>query len=174
MPSRVFANQLQPGESILWSGSPRPGLRFTLLDIPLVIFGLFFTGISLLFVTSMFPFGLLLPHFWVGLYFVVGRFFVERKIRQSTSYAVTESRALIQRTWPTRKGSTVNLDAVPEISLAEHADGTGTISFGSNSSPFSRVSWPGQRSGPTFDCIDDAPRVMRLLQRRRDGGTPDR
>jgi hypothetical protein len=55
-------------------------LRFTLIDIPLFVFGLFFTAISLVFVVGLFPFGLLLPHFWVGLYFTVGHFFVDRKI----------------------------------------------------------------------------------------------
>lgn len=160
----AFSGELSEDESILWQGAPREGFRFTLMDIPLVLFGLFFTGISLVFVSSLFPFGLLLPHFWVGLYFVGGRFFVERKIRQNTSYAVTERRALIRRTWPMKKSSSVNLETVPEISVAEHADGTGTITFGTTT-PFNRMSWPGQRGAPAFEFIDDAERVMRFIRR---------
>ena len=170
MPVDTFANQLLPGESIVWRGAPRPGLRFTLLDVPLVLFGLFFTAISLVFVVTLFPFGLLIPHLWVGLYFTLGRFFVERKMRQNTTYAVTQTRALIVKTWPTKRSSTVNLDTVPEISLAEHRDGTGTISFGSSSSALMQFQWGGHRRAPTFDCIDDAPRVMRRLHHPPDRG----
>jgi hypothetical protein len=173
VPVGDFANQLLPGESIVWRGAPRAGLRFRLLDIPLVLFGLFFTAISLVFVVGFFPFGLLIPHLWVGLYFTFGRFFVERKVRENTTYAITQTRALIVRKWPTRRSSTVNLATVAEISLAEHGDGTGTITFGGSHWALVQLQWGGHRNLPAFEFIDDAPRVMRLLHQPRERGVND-
>ena len=138
----------------------------------MTLFGLVFTAISLVFVVGAFPFGILIPHFWVGLYLAFGRFIVERKIRESTTYAITDSRALMVRTWPTARFTTVNLGTLQEIALVEHRDGTGTVSFGGPyASPWLRAQSWGHRVPPAFEYIEDAQHVLELAhqpQRRRD------
>jgi hypothetical protein len=175
MPVAALADRLLPDETIAWRGNPRPGFRFHWWDVPMTLFGLVFTAISLVFVVGAFPWGLLIPHFWVGLYFTFGRFIIERKIRESTSYAITDSRALIVRTWPTTKLTTVNLTTLQEIALVEHGDGTGTVSFGGPyTSPFMRAQSWGHRVPPAFEYIDDAHHVLELAHqphRRRDTST---
>jgi hypothetical protein len=155
--------RLLPDEKIVWEGTPRPGFHFRLIDIPLMLFGFVFTAISSVFVVKAFPFGLLLPHFWVGLYMLGGRFFVDRKVRADTRYAITNSRALIVRRWPTQRVRTVNLNTVSEIDHAVHADGTGTICFGGSYSPFATSSFGRRQTPPAFEFIEDADLVMRLV-----------
>ena len=143
-------------------GVPSRSLRFTLVDIPMTMFGLVFTGINAMFLVNTFPIGLLIPHFWLGLYFLFGRFFVDAKIRQSTAYAITDTRVLVVRTWPTNRLHTLTLRSLPEVSLSRHRDGTSTIRIGSVSRTAAEVSW-GRRSGVAFEFITDADHVMRLL-----------
>ena len=160
-----WSKSLLPGEEVVWQGRPRPGYRFRAVDVPMVVFGLFFTGISLLFVVTLWPYGLLIPHLWIGLYFTAGRFYVDRRIREHTSYAMTGSRALIVRTWPTRRSTSVNLRAVGDITLQEHRDGTGTISFGAPLGyPLAQMQW-GRHAAPAFEFIPDPGRVMALAHR---------
>jgi len=157
-----LAADLLPHESVVWRGAPEAGVRVRLVDVPLIVFGAFFTLVSLAFVIPLFPLGLLLPHFWIGLYFLVGRFFVDSKIRAATTYAVTDSRALIVRTWPLRRSSSVNLDTVAEIAMTHHRDGTSTITFGPHHGPFTDVTWGFHRPA-SFEAIRDGRHVMELV-----------
>jgi hypothetical protein len=52
-----------------------------------MIVGVIFVAVGFVFVVVLFPFGLLIPHLWVGMYFAFGRFFIEEKMRSSTTYA---------------------------------------------------------------------------------------
>jgi hypothetical protein len=166
MPAEV-ARELLPGEQLLWEGRPAQGVRFRPADVPLALFGLMFTGISLVFVVNLFPFGILVPHLWIGLYFLFGHFFVESKIRATTGYAITETRAIVVRRWPTYRLRTVPIRTAPEISLSRFRDGTATISFGPASAVVSRLQW-GHHAPPAIEFIDDADRVMQLLHRSDD------
>ncbi len=154
-------SNLLPGESVVWEGKPVEGVRFQAIDIPRTVFGLFFTGISLIFVVSSFPLGLLLPHFWIGLYLVGGHYFFDAKARSHTSYALTQSRAIIVRRWPRYRLRTVNLLTVSEIGLTRSKDGTGTVTFGGQSFSGARMQF-GNHGPPAFECISEVDEVMRL------------
>jgi hypothetical protein len=159
--SSALTDQLMPNEEIRWTGAPRPGLRLGLGDVPIMLFGGFFTAIALVIAVNTFPLGVLLPHLWVGLYLVGGRFFVECRMRERTTYAITDLRVIIVRSWPRRKVTAINLDAVAEIGMTEHRDGSGTISFGGSTSPFGALQ-PGARAVPSLQFISEPQRILAL------------
>ncbi len=68
-----------------------------------------------------------IPFVLVGLYMIVGRFFVQQYMRGRTRYAITDKRVL-----QIRGGKLTCLDrnALPEIQLTVNRDGSGTIAFG--------------------------------------------
>ena len=91
-------------ELLLWSGRPPRGLLLRTMDFFLIPFSLFWCGFALFWESTVFamhaPFFFKLwglPFVAVGLYFVVGRFFVDAWIRGRTLYAVTNERVIIAR-----------------------------------------------------------------------------
>lgn len=169
-----WQDRLGPGEELVWSGAPTPGLRFRLIDIPLSIFGFVFASIGGVAAFSALPWTLLIPHFWIGLYIAFGRYVVERIVRDSTSYAITDQRALIVVTWPMRKTSSIDARSVAGLELTEHRDGTGTIRFMETrersrwSTSRRRTNWANLTSaaGPAFEYIEHPHQVMELLRPR--------
>lgn len=157
-----WTDRLGPGEQVLWEGKPAPGMRFSWTDIPSTVVGLAFIAISLVFVVVLFPFGLLIPHLWVGLYVAFGRYPAEAKMRANTSYAVTDQRALILSTWPRRRFESINPGAVGAITLSERNDGTGTIVFGPGSAQWEPWSKSRRRS-PSFQFVDHPAQVLQVI-----------
>jgi hypothetical protein len=92
-----IGREISGGERVLWSGQPRQGIVFRGADLFLIPFSLFWCGFAIFWewsavqapkAPSFFSlFGI--PFVAVGLYLVVGRFFVEEKQRSRTFYAVT-------------------------------------------------------------------------------------
>ncbi len=104
MNSQEIQNELKPGEKLLWSGQPQPGIRFRASDIFIIPFSLLWGGgaifweYSVLFImpsgsktfhdstptfSIIFPlFGI--PFVLVGLYMIFGRFIVDAKTREQT------------------------------------------------------------------------------------------
>lgn len=116
------------------------------------------------------------PFVLIGLFFVVGRFFLDAWLRAKTCYAVTDRRILIARSG--RYGfadfKALRLDQLQEASLRELSDGRGTIIFGR---PVPDSSNRGAANGamigalsPTaqFIGIDDARHVYDLIQKQAD------
>jgi hypothetical protein len=153
---------LAPGERVVWEGAPIQGFRFRLIDLANAFLGLMFVAASLWFVVHWFPLGLLIPHLWIGLYFLIGRFLLDAKIRRSTGYAITDTRAIVVTEWPRYRLITVNYRSTPEISLVHHRSGRGTISFGPPRRVFSsREVFPLRPTA--FESISDPDQVMQLL-----------
>jgi hypothetical protein len=165
---------IEPGERLLWCGIPRGGIRFRSQDIFLVpfsiawcVFAVFWTYTATKSGAPAFftLWGLMFVCF--GLFFVFGRFVADAKKRRNTSYAVTDHRVLIYSGIRARELKSLNLRAIPEISLVQHSDGSGTISFGV--SPFGAFGgfrgWPGSEKvvSPAFEFIENAPEVHRLV-----------
>ena len=100
----VIEQVLVPGERILWAGHPDPAVNFTAADAFLIPFYGIWTGfvISFFVVGTQAPNGpgvpfLVVPSLFVlvGLYFLVGRFFIKAAMKRRTTYGVTDRRALI-------------------------------------------------------------------------------
>jgi hypothetical protein len=106
--SHVIAQQLDAGESLLWSGQPRKGIVFRGSDIFMIPFSLMWGGFAIFFAASVLFHvrdggggpgfvGLLfaIPFVLIGLYMMFGRFIVEAIQRDHTCYGVTDHRVII-------------------------------------------------------------------------------
>lgn len=173
-------SELGAGERLLWKGRPRPGVRLRASDLYLVPFSLIWGGFAVFWeymvvvkIPKSDPTGWLFPLFGVpfvlaGLYIVVGRFFLDAKMRESTEYAVTNRRAIIVTTLFGRKIKSINLQATSEIGLTENADGSGSITFGS--APYygwrsQRNLWiPAASAQPSFEMIDGVRSVYGMIE----------
>jgi hypothetical protein len=107
----------------------------------------------------------------VGLYLIVGRFFVDAWIRAGMNYALTDRRILILRSRPSVKLQSVSLDRLPEATLNETSNGRGSIRFGApvaiwgNRSMGGMGSWtPALDPTPQFLAIDDVKKVFARIQ----------
>ena len=177
MPEEV-SQALERGERLLWVGAPQRGFKLRAADIYLIPFSLFWAGFTVFWESSVLqtpnsPFFMKLwgiPFVLVGLYLVVGRFFVDARMREGTVYAVTSQRALIFSGIFRREMKSLTLRNIPEVSVVKAQDGSGTISFGSapGYSAFAGgvAGWPGsgRMLPPQFEMIDDVAAVATLVR----------
>jgi hypothetical protein len=177
MPEEV-SQALERGERLLWMGAPQRGFKLRSADIYLIPFSLFWAGFTVFWESSVLqaansPFFMKLwgiPFVLVGLYLVVGRFFVDARTREETVYAVTSQRALIFSGIFRREMKSLTLRNIPEVSVVKAYDGSGTISFGSTP-PYSGLAggiagWPGsgRMLPPQFEMVDDVATVATLVR----------
>ncbi|HWY61071.1 MAG TPA: hypothetical protein VNW15_04140 [Rhizomicrobium sp.] len=172
-----FQGRLMPGERIVWTGQPRSGLRLTGQDLILVPFSLMWGGFAIFWEWGVTQapntptfFSLWgVPFVLVGLYMIAGRFFVDSWLRGHTLYAVTNQRVLILRTVPTTRFTALAIDRLPELSLYESNDGTGTIRFQQTMSPFYGRGFGGWNPAldptPQFLAVPDARSVFAQIQK---------
>lgn len=179
---------LEAGEWLLWSGQPKQGLLFRPSDLLLVPFSLMWGGFAIfwecmaLHITSrgghspgaiqyvMPLWGI--PFVLVGLYLIGGRFFTDRIVREKTIYGVTDRRVILISGLFSRSVRSLDLRNLPEITLTERSDGSGTIAFGGGGyggyTPFgqSMQGWPGagRNLPPSFDLIPSAKSVYDLIR----------
>lgn len=168
-PSRRIADELAPGERLLWQGRPRPGLILGVGDaigISLVLlFLLGWTGI----VASIAVRGLvaggpsprvLIPIGMaaVGLGVIAYIAWLEPRGRRLRSYGVTDRRALIVSGQLRPTVESVPLALARTVTLRLRGDGSGTIEF----ADFVRNCGEDECS-PRFARIDDARRVHELI-----------
>lgn len=182
----TIERELRPGEKLLWKGKPAMGLKLRSSDLFQIPFSLFWGGFVLFWmfgainatsqnqtdpIAYIFPlFGL--PFVAMGMYLIIGRFFVDAKIRANTDYAVTTERAIIVSGVFSRNVKSLNLKSIPDISLSEKPDGSGTITFAESSSALggwmrARNSFPGLMNNqvPSFQMIADARRVSDIIHK---------
>lgn len=175
---------LDAGEKLLWAGVPQQGIVFRGSDLLMVPFSLLWAGFAVFWeymalfpmhhVREAGPFDIVFPLFGlpfvgIGLYMVVGRFFVEAKLRSKTFYGLTDQRVIILSGLFKRTEKSLNIKTLNELSFAERADGSGTITFGTpNPMAFMVVSNPlmnrSAATTPQFDRINDAKSVYGLIR----------
>lgn len=175
-----FQGRLLPGERIQWTGAPPGGVLFLPGDAIRVPFSLIWGGFAVFWewgVVTGIGKGHPAPDFFmlwgipfvaIGLYLIVGRFFVDAWVRARTSYAVTNRRVLILRTAPTLKFTAYSIDRLPELSLEERADGRGTVRFQPQIPVWNNRSWSSW--APSLDSnqfllIADARNVFDRIQK---------
>ena len=170
-----MAGDLLPGERKLWEGHPSSGLILRPVEVFLIPFSLLWGGFALFWNVSVWtsgpgaplPFKLFgLPFLVAGLYFIIGRFWVDARLRRRLRYLVTDRRVLILKDG-TVGSKSLDIKRLPALEFDERSDGTGTIRFGSSD-------WfSGRNFGlwqPTFDQtpqfirIPDARHVYDLIQ----------
>jgi hypothetical protein len=168
---------LDRGERVIWSGRPRQGLMLRGTDAFLIPFAVVWTSIPTFgaWMTLTSPKGnpaAVLPVLLfvvIGLYLLVGRFFVDAAQRRRTYYALTNERVLIVSGLWSRDVKSLSLSTLGEIDVSARASGQGTIMFGRSPYPSMAMSgWPSSRryQPPMFEMIPDVNAVAKLI---RDG-----
>jgi hypothetical protein len=177
----LISPELDASERILWSGQSRKGVVFRGTDVFLIPFSILWCGFAIFWefmvITSDAPFFFVLwgiPFVLVGLYFVIGRFWVESKQREKTFYGVTNERIIIISGLFSRKVKSLNLRNLSEVSLSEKADKSGTITLGASNplfSMFGGMAWPGMGNflPPSLEMIPNAKEVYELVRKGQRG-----
>jgi hypothetical protein len=172
----VIRQELGPQEELLWSGQPRQGLALRTSDTLMIPFSLLWGGFAVFWevmvINSGGPLFMKLwgvPFVLVGLYVIVGRFFVDARQRGKTTYAVTSERVIIISNSFGRKVKSLNLRTLSDVTLNQKSDGSGTITFGAadGSSWWNAGGWQGRRgrpAPPSFDMIQDATKVYNIIR----------
>ena len=172
----LLTQELGRDERLLWSGRPRQGLLFRSSDWLAVPFSLMWGGFAIFWEYSvstgrnaplvMSLWGI--PFVLLGLYIIVGRFFVDAWQRSRTCYGVTNQRVILAGGILARQVKSLPLATLSDLSLQERSDGSGTITFGPVASPYGSLGrgFPGMNraSTPAFDPIDHARQVYSLIR----------
>src|SRR6185437_10946746 len=92
-PDSEIERKLSPGEKLLWSGQPRQGFQLRSSDLRAIPFSLLFCGFAIFWEFGAFSGNAPLlfkcvgsVFVLIGLYFVVGGFFVDSMMRKRTFY----------------------------------------------------------------------------------------
>ena len=169
-----WQRQLAPGEQVIWQGAPRQGLMLQRSDAWMIPFSLMWGGFALFWewmaVVSNAPWFFVLwgiPFVAIGLYLIVGRFFMDARRRSRTRYALTTERVLLAA--GQRRIRSLPLRHLPEMALDENGDGSGTITFGSVAGGGAALrvppGWPGALGGAArLEALADAGRVFQLIR----------
>ncbi|MHC4062023.1 MAG: PH domain-containing protein [Planctomycetota bacterium] len=175
---------LSEDEDLIWWGRPKQGILFRNSDIYMIPFSLIWGGFALFWEATVlieffkdesnmpiiFPlFGI--PFVVMGIYLIAGRFWVDAKRREKTCYGLTDRRVLIITGIWSQTVKSVDALRLPELTLNEKADGSGTIVFGHNS----RWNWsdgmplPGMQdyTAAMFERIDHAREVYEKIRELR-------
>lgn len=174
----LFRDELKPGEKLLWTGRPRQGIILRRADWLLVPFSLAWcifviywekTVISNSATSGIWLVGI--PFILVGLYLLVGRFFLDQARRASLFYALTNERAIIITGQEKKRIRTVVIRQEPQINTTRQGGGRGTITFG----PLHPLAWVVTASGvpdtgnynipPAFDSLEDVKTVYQIVKR---------
>ncbi len=178
----VIQKELDSGEKLLWAGAPKQGTMLKGSDAFMIPFSLLWGGFAIFWeimalqipsdeadaVSIVFPlFGI--PFVLVGLYMIFGRFIYDSKKRSKTFYGLTDQRAIIVSGLFSKGVKSLNLKTMTDVSLAENANGYGTIVFGQENqmmSMFMGGGFPGMGGSntPKFELIENAKHVYKQLR----------
>ena len=140
-------------------------------DACMIPFSLFWGGFAIFWEATVIAAGAPLffllwgiPFVLVGLYMIVGRFFVDARIRAKTLYGLTDRRVVIISGLFSITTRSLPLRTLHEISVQERRDGSGTVLFGHAqrlAAMFAGMPWPGTGSyqTPAFEHIPHTRRV---------------
>lgn len=161
-PIEDLAFHLDQDEELLWSGKPKSGIVFRASDAFMIPFSVLWCSFAVFwFVSALqapFPFALFgIPFVLIGLLMVFGRFIIDARDRDRTSYGLTNKRIIIESGVFSRKFKSVPLKTLSELELKQHSDGTGTIRLGPKSRHTAFQSgmtwWPGVQVTPQLELI---------------------
>ncbi len=176
----AFDGELLAGERLLWSGQPTQGVRFRPNDVFLIPFSLLWGGFAIFWEFSVLTggapgfFGLWgIPFVLIGLYMIVGRFWVDAQARAKTYYGLTDRRVLIVSGLLSRVVRSLDLRHLPQVELRERADHSGSIRFGGPAfgmAFYDGMPFPGMAGNlpPAFDLIPDVRKVYGQLRDAQD------
>jgi len=179
---QAISSELSPDEKILWCGRPPGGFQFHVWNIVAFPFGIAFLAFGIIWeyltwgmaftkqpsASYQSPIDLLTPFltgigfFAVGLFLIVGLFFVDRYCRKHTYYAVTNQRVIIMTKWLASKVQALALQQIPQMTLTTKSNGSGNIVFGSTG-PRGAIGSTNTYLPPSFDKINDVRKVHDII-----------
>lgn len=176
VPSDI-ARELAPSERVLRAGRPRQGPLLRGYDAFAIPFGLIWLGAVIAMIVGVLssgqpdPGALVFMAFFVaiGLYLVVGRFFVEAFQRSRIRYCVSNERVIIISGVVSRSVKSIELKGLSEVEVSERRNGSGAIVFGATSmldAMFGGMQgWPGMSSRVArFDLIPNVRSVYETIR----------
>jgi hypothetical protein len=189
----TFDSILDSGETLLWSGQPKQGLRLRASDAYMIPFSLMWGGFAIFWETMALAIprgtkagdephdaGLIawffplwgIPFVAMGLYIIFGRFFYDAAVRKKTFYAITNQRLIILKTLFSQNIASFDYAGLNTINVTERGDKSGDILFGTPNgmSSFAGSGWPGsvKSAVPGFYLLPDARQVYeRIRQAQR-------
>jgi hypothetical protein len=173
-------SRLSPDEWIEWAGHPAPVLRMMPVDLVLIPFGLFWTGLSCLVIGKAIAHGepapafTQLPFLLVGLYAAIGHLIHRAHRRRRTTYAVTNHR--VMSLVAGRRSETVEaryIRSLSSVSTRTDSPHRGSVAF---DNPAGLPGWRTEKGlemfegnskqpeGLCFLDIQDAPAVAALVE----------
>jgi hypothetical protein len=169
---QIALGQLNPGERLLWSGSPAIG-GAAVGGVPVTVFGIVFTAFAVTWIGgaisatgqaggpwSLFPlFGV--PFLLIGIALLLGPLWYAIAAAH-TVYAVTEGRALIITGSGGRMVRSFTSNDVEEVVRVERPDGSGSVYFAIRTTTSSRGFTRRARIG--FVGIPEVRRVEQLIR----------
>ncbi|MCP4710062.1 MAG: PH domain-containing protein [Planctomycetes bacterium] len=177
----ILDGEVDKDEELIWQGQPNPK-RFLLFTIPIVIFGVIWTGMLIFMLTMALGFGnggpgmlillFLIPFFLVGAGMLSSPYWAMRASKK-TIYAVTDKRAIIiKKGWSTRIQS-VRPEKLVNISKRIRGDGSGDLIF-SQCTVYSRDSSGDLRvSNVGFYGVEQVNEVEDILEKLHEGPKED-
>lgn len=184
--SDVFSEELLVGEAILWQGRPDPNVIFAKADVLMVPFSLIFLIFAIFFElrilsVAFYPrvprevwlfHGIGLLFVLIGGYLAIGRFYLKKRKKLKTWYALTNKRALIMSHFLERRVDAVDLKSALSASKIIGRKGTGSIIFGTEGAflahylGFEYMNYKNQVA-PAFYDINNVEGVFRLIEENR-------
>jgi len=172
-PEDVLKVELAPREQLVWAGRPRLGIVLRRSDVSAIPFSLMFGAFAIFWETMAIwerksPFLVVwgIPFLLIGLHLMFGRFFADAWQRERTYYGVTTERVLVVVVSSLfgRRVRSLPLHTLSDISLDEHRDGSGVITFGVPlSRRQARALGQDTRIVPTFELRERAREVYELI-----------
>lgn len=185
IPPEVRSHDLLPGERVLWSGRPNPGLRFVKSNPGNLVGGCIFTGFALFWTSAAFAMTWLsdappffrfvfplfgLPFVAIGLAILFGSTFSVARDAKRTAYAITDKRLITVVEKGSREVNSFNLERLESTDLQEGGDGVGTITFTISRRDRDRLIQQ-QRIGAStrlaLEMVPDAASVFAILESAR-------
>ena len=177
-----FSRFLKPGETILWTGNPVPGILIRDADIILIPMSIILLGFSVILdyvmmhFESNFIFKIIGVTFALLAIYMGGiRFLFDSLKRKRTFYCITNKRVLVISG---RKGKlkTLPLKNIESLDKTEEKDGSGFLIFG-NTNPL----WPWLLGGfymageniPGLETLPDVREVFTILEAQIKVEMPD-
>jgi len=170
-------SSLSRDEKLLWTGRPKTGVILKSNDFLLIPFSLLWRGFAVFWEYNALRLGggffalFGIPFIVMGLYFFIGRFFIDAWKRKNTLYGITDNRVIIKSGLFRSSIQSINIKTLSNLSFKEKSDGSGTITLGPTdfrNNIFSGLSyWPGASETPGIESVEQVRSVYDILIRQQ-------